>query len=372
MEPRPTTDRYEAPRGGTAPHRSVPRSPFDVRAAWQRLQWFADPSLPLPPASVPRARVLYGLAQPLLGMRVLLRDRGLLGDALAPVVFVALVCLTIAAAITEDLEQGGATTELLGDLVLPWWLAFVISFFATFASVAPVPPLLFARHHARLAARARVLLGHSEQLPYLKGLRQSATETVVQTIVIALGIFPITLVLALVPMFGPLCAFVLQMAWTTHWMVVEALDSGRTLAPGDDADDALVRERAERFTPWFVRVVAAVQRSPWHKLLTPVRMVNEVTETLVRDWGPELRIVERERALCSGFGIGVLVVLAIPGINLLFRPALVVAATHLRAQLEREHAELETLASLEGEPAGAASLAAGPAGAPHAALHHRV
>jgi uncharacterized protein involved in cysteine biosynthesis len=350
MEPTPTgeraddpsgrrTDRYGSVGGSTAPHPTAPRAwSLDPRELWQRMRWFTSASVPIPPATVTRARFYYGLAQPLLGMRVLLRNRRLLGDALAPVVFVALVCVAVAAAITEDLENGGATSSVLGELSLPWWLAFTLTFFATFASVAPVPPMLFARHYARLAARARTELGHEPQAPYLKHLRQSAAETIVQTTVIALGMFPLTVAIALVPVFGALCAFVLQLVWTVHWMVVEALDSGRTLAPGDDVEVALARERARRFTPWFVRIVAGVERSPWRRLLTPVRMVNEITETLVRDWGPELRIVERERALMSGFGVGVLIVLAVPGINLLFRPALVVAATHLRAQLEREEA----------------------------------
>jgi uncharacterized protein involved in cysteine biosynthesis len=47
-------------------------------------------------------------------------------------------------------------------------------------------------------------------------------------------------------------------------------------------------------------------------------------------------MVERDRALSLGFGVGVVVLLAIPGINLLFRPALVIAAAHLRGQLELE------------------------------------
>ncbi|HWB75947.1 MAG TPA: hypothetical protein VG755_13355, partial [Nannocystaceae bacterium] len=150
-----------------------------------------------------------------------------------------------------------------------------------------------------------------------------------------IGIAPITIVIALVPGFGGVCAFVLQLLWTTHWMVVEAFDSGRTLAPGDDVESAVARERSMRATPWFVRVVKEIDGTPWRQLLTPVRMINEISETLVRDWSPELRIVERERALSAGFGVGVLILLAIPGINLLFRPALVVAATNLRAQLER-------------------------------------
>ncbi len=319
--------------GSTAPHQVVPGA-FDPRAFWQRLRWYTREVLPIPPATVPWARFYYGLAQPLLGMRVILRDRRLLGDALAPVLFVALVCAVVAAAITEEVDDADAMR--LAGYVLPWSVAYVIVFFATFASVAPVPPMLFARHYARLAARARVELGHDPQAPYLKRLGQSASETIVQTLVIAFGVAPWTLVIALVPVFGALCAFVVQLLWTMHWMVVEALDSGRTLAQGDDVELARARERAVRFTPWFVRIVADVKGTPWRQALTPARMVNEISETLVRDWNPELRIMERERALAAGFGVGVLIVLAIPGVNLLFRPALVVAATNLRAQLERE------------------------------------
>lgn len=332
------TDRYGAvasPRGGTAPHAVVgARSAFDPREIWQRLRWYTHPGVPLPPAEVPWARFHYGLAQPLLGMRVILRDRAMIGNALAPVIAVFIVCTIVAASVVDEMDQDDRL-EFLAGLDLPTWLAFVVVFFATFASFAPVPPMFFARQYARLAARARTHLGHTPHQPYLKRLRQSIAETVVQTLVIAIGIFPLTLAIAIVPVFGAIAAFVLQLSWTTHWMVVEAFDSGRTLAPGDDVEAVLARERALRRAPWFVRITNGITGTPWRQLLTPVRMVNEITETLVRDWNPELRIVERERALAAGFGVGVLILLAIPGINLLFRPALVVAATNLRAQLEQ-------------------------------------
>jgi hypothetical protein len=347
MEPGPTadraepergrTDRYGSVRGGTAPHATVSsRSPFDPREVWRRLRWYTHPGVPLPPTSVPWARFHYGLAQPLLGMRVILGDRRMLGDALAPVLLVIIVCMFVAAGLLDELDAEDGDALAFISRAFPWWIALMVMFFVTFASVAPVPPMLFARQYARLAARARTRLGYDEHQPYLKRLRQSITETVVQTLVIAVGIAPFTIVVALVPVFGAVCAFGLQLLWTTHWMVIEALDSGRTLAPGDDVDAAVAREKAIRTTPWFVRTVASVQGTPWRQLLTPMRMLNEITETLVRDWSPELRIVERHRGLASGFAVGVLIVLAIPGINLLFRPALVVAATNLRAQLERE------------------------------------
>ena len=72
------------------------------------------------------------------------------------------------------------------------------------------------------------------------------------------------------------------------------------------------------------------------KLLTPLRMFAEVVRALGRPWSFEIRVIEHERALCSGFGIGVVLLLAVPGLNLFFRPALVIGAAHLRGRLERE------------------------------------
>src|SRR5262245_52507951 len=139
------TDRYGSVgdrRGGTAPHATVPsRSPFDPREIWRRLRWYTHAGVPLPPEAVPWARFHYGLAQPLLGMRVILRDRRMLGEALAPVLFVFVVCLFIAAGLAEELQEDDKLSFI--GITMPWWLAVVVMFFVTFASVAPVPPMLF-------------------------------------------------------------------------------------------------------------------------------------------------------------------------------------------------------------------------------------
>lgn len=324
-----------AVRGRTERYRTVPGSPWaQLRAAATRAWDEAQGPSPLPPRHDARSRFWYGVQQPLLGMRLLLRDADMMGSALAPVLFVALVCSVAAATSLEVIDR--AAWWSFGNAALTNTVAFIAAFFTTFAALAPVPPFLFARHYARMAARARDRLGLGPRLPYLKPIGQSIGETVAQAVVITIGFAPVTLVLAIVPVFGPVAAFAAQLFWTMHWMVIESFDNGRSLAPDETVASTLELEQRHPHAPWFARAVHGVQHPRWVKFLSPVRMFVEVMETLVRGWGPELRMVERDRALSLGFGVGVVVLLAIPGINLLFRPALVIAAAHLRGQLELE------------------------------------
>ena len=275
-------------------------------------------------------------------MRLLLRDSDMLGSALAPVLMVAVVCAIAAAASLRVIDSAA------------WWsfsnpgltrvLGFTAAFFTTFAALAPVPPFLFARLYARMAARARDRLGLGPRVAYLKPINQSIGETVSQSVVIAIGFAPVTLLLAVIPTVGPAAAFAAQLLWTMHWMVVESFDNGRTLAAGESVADALVAEQTHGYRPWFARVLEQPQHPRLHRVLGVVRMFAEVMETLVRGFRPELRLVERERALAAGYGAGVFVLLVIPGVNLLFRPALVIAAAHLRGQLELEQQQEATAA----------------------------
>src|SRR5262245_8465114 len=101
----------------------------------------AEATLP-PPASRPVGQVLYGLAQPLLGVRLVLRDAALLRLAALPVLTFTLVCALVAI----EAGDGGA-----------WGTA--VAFAATLVALAPVPPVVFARAYARISARAHALLG---------------------------------------------------------------------------------------------------------------------------------------------------------------------------------------------------------------------
>ncbi len=321
----------------TAPYPTLRGSSWSqLRAAANQAWNEAEGPSPLPPRHDRRSRFWYGARQPLLGMRLLLRDTDMLGSALAPVLFVALVCAVIASVSTEAIHD--AAWWSLGNTTLTWFGTFVVAFFTTFAALAPVPPFIFARHYARMAARARNRLGLGPRTPYLKPIGQAVGESVAQTIVIAIGIAPLTLALALLPGVGPVAAFIAQLMWTMHWMVIEAFDNGRSLGPGETVESVLAAEQAHPHQPWFARAVHGVQHPRVRPWLAPVRMFVEVLETLVRGWAPEVRMVERDPALCAGFGFGVFALLAIPGINLLFRPALIIAASHLRGQLELEDA----------------------------------
>lgn len=327
-----------SPHAGT---RRTARYPAATGSSWALLRaavsqaWDeAESPSPPPPVHDRRRRFWYGLGQPLLGMRLLLRDSDMMSSALIPVVFVAVVCAITAAASLQITDA--SAWWVFDNLAFTHTIAFVIAFFTTFAALAPWPPFLFARHYARMAARSRDRLGLGPRVPYLKPITQSVGETVAQGVVIAIGFAPVTLLLSLIPGFGPALAFVTQIAWTMHWMVIEALDNGRTLAPDEPIADVLAAERAHPHKPWFARALDRVDHPKYRWLLNPLRMFVEVMESLVRGWGPELRMVERDRALACGFGVGVFVLLVIPGVNLLFRPALVIAAAHLRGQLDLE------------------------------------
>lgn len=325
-----------APRSGhTTRYRAVTGSSWaQIRAAVGRAWDDAQGPSPLPPREAARQRFWYGMRQPLLGMRLLLRDGDMLGAALAPVLFVAIVC-AIAARASLDVIDHDAWWSL-GNAALGRTVAFTAAFFTTFAALAPVPPFLFARHYARMAARARDRLGLGPRAAYLKPISQSIGETVAQTVVIALGFAPVTIVLAWIPVFGPAAAFGAQLLWTMHWMVIESFDNGRTLAPEQTAAAAIAAEQALGHAPWFARPLHRVEQPQLRGVLAPLRAFAGVVERLSRGWGTELRMVERDPALAAGFGAGVVVLLAIPGVNLLFRPALVIAAAHLRGQLELE------------------------------------
>lgn len=333
-------------RGSTARYPAAPM-PARTRIRHMIVQLWRDAAATPPPSRDDgRARFVYGLQQPLLGVRLLLQDRELLGLALAPAVLLAIVCAIAAAGSMEVRNANGQQWWSLGLAGLEGSAMFVVAFFTTFAALAPVPPFLFARHYAKLAARARNALGLGPRAPWLKSLSQSIGETVAQVVVLTFGLLPLTLPLALLGTTGALVAFLAQLLWTMHWIVVEALDNGRTLAPGEEVAVVTKAELDAATTPWFARPIHAVRHAGARRWLSPVRGFTEVVESLVRGWSPELRLVEHERALSAGFGLGAFVLLAIPGVNLLFRPALVVAAAHLRGQLERE-AEAEALATAD-------------------------
>ena len=342
-----------AERGRTQRSAAVPPSPSGrtgdtavvpavdpVRArladAWSRLREAARSSTPVPAES--GRRVLYGLAQPFLGLRVMAHDPTLLGESIAPAVGVALVCLLAAG--VQGAREG------------PW--SGIVTFFVTVVALAPVPSVIFGRHYARIAARARTELGLGPRLPYLKTVSQAIGEWVAMAIVLGIGVAPFTALLGLVPLWGEIAAAGLSAGWALHWVVVEAYDGARTLAPGETIVD---HERAVarlHHRPWFVRWTEVPRAGSGVKTLLGLpRALGQVVTRLAHDWHGEIALVERRPWVSLGFGLGAAVVLAIPGLNLLLRPALVIGGAHLRGRLEEEDARAATpcSGSFPGAPA---------------------
>jgi len=99
----------------------APRSVW--RAALSRLRSFASRKQAPPPREQAPERVVYGLAQPLLGLRMLVSDSEILREALIPAAWLGAFCAVVAA-----LSHDGTG----------WW-DWVKSFYKTFAVLAPVP-----------------------------------------------------------------------------------------------------------------------------------------------------------------------------------------------------------------------------------------
>jgi hypothetical protein len=267
---------------------------------------------PRPPPAAGIDRVVYGLAQPLIGIRVLATHRKLLQAALVPAGIVAAFCAVVA---------------LLGDRG-----DYLNRFYTTFAVLAPLPSIVFANHYARLAVHARHALGFPRAEPCIAPLRRSIGRAIYQAILIAIAVAPITVLLQLVPGIGWLVVQAVAAVWALHWVVVGAFDSARTLRPGEtlaDLDAAALRLPA----PWFVRwLLHAAERVPVGG--TAVRSFARFVDRLSLPWREDIALVERHRALAIGFALSTAALLAIPVLNLAFRPIVIIAAIHILGQLE--------------------------------------
>lgn len=264
-----------------------------------------------PPAAI-FDRVLYGLTQPLLGARMLVTHRRLLEAAMVPVGLLAAFCAVIA---------------LLGDRS-----DFLHRFYTTFAVLAPLPSILLASHYARLAVQARHALGFSRAEPRIESLRRNVTRAVKQAILIALALAPVSGLLHLVPGIGWLLVQAAAAVWALHWIVVDAFDSARVLRPGETLADLAAAAQRMR-PPWYVRwLLRAADRVPIAGGL--VRRFARLCDRLSLPWREEIAIVEEHPVLVVGFALSTAALLAVPVLNLAFRPIVIVGASHVLGQLE--------------------------------------
>ncbi|HEY8379008.1 MAG TPA: hypothetical protein VIK91_21095, partial [Nannocystis sp.] len=166
------------------------------------------------------AHFFYGLSQPLLGLRVVLRDPALRRTAATPVLLFGGFCILVAM---------GSTTDPAGR---------VQAFFTTLIACASAPVVLFGKTYRRLAAAARVPLGLSPRAPDSPGLIGGLFDALRQALLLAIGLVPIYLLFRLLDYLYPAAAsayawlgWALGGFWTLHWIIIEALDNGRTAPP---------------------------------------------------------------------------------------------------------------------------------------------
>lgn len=281
-------------------------------ATSRRFWGFRDHVAPRPPPAADHDRVVYGLTQPLLGIRMLATHRHLLEAALVPVGLLAAFCAVVA---------------LLGHRS-----DFLHRFYTTFAVLAPLPSIVFASHYARLAVQARHAFGFARAEPCIEPLRRNLGRAIKQAALIAIALAPISALLRIVPGVGWLLVQVVAAVWALHWVVVEAFDAARVLRPGEtlaDLDAAALRLRP----PWYVRgLLRAADRAPFAGRL--VRRFAGLCDRLSLPWREEIALVEDHPALVVGFALSTAALLAVPVLNLAFRPIVIIAASHILGQLE--------------------------------------
>jgi hypothetical protein len=265
-----------------------------------------------PPPAANFDRVVYGLTQPVIGARLVATNRELLREALVPAGVLAVACAVIAL-----ISDGGS---------------FVRRFYTTFAVLAPLPSIVFASHYARFAAQARHAFGFSRVVPCIEPLRRTVARVIKQAILIALALAPVTALLQIVPVAGWLAVQLIAAAWALHWVVVDAFDSARVLRPGQtlaDLDAAALRVPP----PWYVRWLShAAERAPVGNRL--IRRFARLCDRLSLPWREEIALVEEHPALMIGFALSTALLLAVPILNLVFRPIVIAGATHVLGQLE--------------------------------------
>ncbi|HEY0191667.1 MAG TPA: hypothetical protein VGC42_11145 [Kofleriaceae bacterium] len=256
-------------------------------------------------------RFVYGLTQPLLGIRLLASHRALLIAALIPAVVLAAFCAAIA---------------LLGNG------PFVHKFYTTFAVLAPLPSIVFAAHYARMAVAARHALGFAPAEPCIEPLGRLVRRTIHQAILVVIAIAPVSVLLHMVPGAGGVLGKIFAAAWTLHWVVVEAFDSARVMRPGQTLAE-LDAEAQQVRPPWYVRgLFHAADHVPLAGGL--LRRFARLCDRLSISWREEIALVEHHPVMVLGFALSTAALLAIPVVDLAFRPIVLIAAVHVLGQLE--------------------------------------
>lgn len=266
--------------------------------------------------------MVFGLAQPVLGLRMLLSDRTLLVESLQPALLLAGFC---AMAATLGLPIGSSSDDLEES--------FIHRFFSIFAVLAPLPSILLASHYANLAAVAHQRLQLGTCQPRKVTLLRAARHALQQAVAVAFAVAPILGVLGSLPLVGKALAASVGAGWALHWVVVEAFDSARVQQTGSQTESQTESQNTDSVPEiWFVRMLFhASQRLPIGGFL--LRYFARFCRFLARPWKEEIALTEQHQSLVFGFALATAALLATPVLNLLFRPIIVIASVHLLARL---------------------------------------
>jgi len=305
------------PPAPPVPLTARPRGAGLVRWAWQRVRGYSR-GVQAPPAG-DAEQALFGFAQPILGVRVLLKDPELLKEALYPAALLAAACALYASFGTESYGHWG-------------WFK---SFYKAFAYMAPLPSFFFANHYARLAAMIRWRMGFGACGPREMSWGLLSSRMIRQALIVAIGISPLILLARLLPGIGHVLSGAILAIWSLHWVVADAFDDAQVCLPGESVKQSLQRDR-EAPEPWFVRWLnKGAARLP-RIFGGPIRLFARLCDWLALDSRGEIAAMESNRSLSVGFSLSTAALLATPVLNLLFRPIIIAGSSHLLGQLEKE------------------------------------
>src|SRR5882724_4028658 len=300
-----------------------PRKGF-VRWALRRVRSYAG-GVQVPPAGNTE-QALYGFAQPILGLRVLLSEPALLREALYPAGLLAAACALYASLGTDA----------------PGWANWFKCFYKAFAALAPLPSFFFANHYARLAAMIRWRMGFGACGPREMPWGLLAGRMIRQALIVAIGVAPLLLLTRLLPAVGDYLSAAVLAIWSLHWVVADAFDDAQVCLPGESLKESIQRDRNAP-EPWFVRIVKRTAARLPRILGGPLRLFARLCDKLAMDSRGEIERMESNRAVSVGFSLSTAALLATPVLNLLFRPIIIAGSSHLLGQLEKDELRSHSL-----------------------------
>ncbi len=266
-----------------------------------------------PPRDGQADRTVWGAGQVLASVRLLFADRRLLSAAIPPTLLTVLGCGLLAALVSR--ATGDAS----------WFEAS----FATFLALASMPPTVLQPLWWKLGLQARLSLGAVPgelERPgerWLRALWREGWKALRQAAVVAVGLVPVYLLVAVLPLLGHWITVALGVLWAFYWIVVDAFEIPIELQPG---------KLGEGEAPWFERLLgAAGARSRWLFLL---RWGGRLSGRLARPWRHECAFTERQPGVALGFGLAVAALLAVPVLNVFFRAVAITAATAVLVRAE--------------------------------------